>query len=228
MTLQEPLDVVLVHQGVHWWKGSAMLFRLAPGLCCVVLLSFSRPSLMKSAAVKVTRGTRKAPRNKKSNNEPFGNGPARFTNFSRNARNNGLISPGAPMTALRLLRQNRTNPGPRGLLTINPEVLPFNAPVTVLNNSPSSRNVRNGNSSTLRRRHQTVGQVLLVEAPDEEGREGQVLLVEAPDEEFGEQEEEQEEEEDAPNLLYECVGLALIVGGLYYGFQVFSGQKTTM
>jgi hypothetical protein len=54
------------------------------------------------------------------------------------------------------------------------------------------------------------------------------LLVEAPDEEFGEQEEEQEEEEDAPNLLYECVGLALIVGGPYYGFQVFSGQKTTM
>ncbi len=31
MTLQKPLDVVLVHQGVHWWKGSAMLFRLAPG-----------------------------------------------------------------------------------------------------------------------------------------------------------------------------------------------------
>ena len=67
------------------------------------------------------------------------------------------------------------------------------------------------------------GQVLLVETPNEEGREGQVLLVEATDGAPGEQ-----EEEDAPNLLYECVGLALIVGGLYYGFQVFSGQKTTM
>jgi hypothetical protein len=201
-----------------------------------------------AAAVKVTRGTRKAPRNKKFNNEPFGNGPARFTNFSRNARNNNMMYPGAPMTALGLLTRNRTIPGPRGLLTINPEVLPFNAPVTVLNNSNNSNNNNNKNNKnnknrttgTLRRRrHQRERQVLLVEAPNEEGQvllleapneEGQVLLVEAPDEESGEQEEEQEEEEeeDAPNLLYECMGLALIVGGLYYGFQVFSGQKTTM
>jgi len=201
-----------------------------------------------AAAVKVTRGTRKAQRNKKSNNEPFGNGPARFTNFSRNARNNNLMSSGAPLTALRLLRQNRTIPGPRGLLTINPEVLPFNAPVTVLNNSNNKNNNNNNNSKnrttgTLRRRrHQREaqvllveapneeGRVLLVEAPNEEGREGQVLLVEVPNEEADEQEEEEEEEEEeeSRSLMLECVGIALIVGGLYYGFQVFSAQKTTM
>jgi hypothetical protein len=219
-----------------------------------------------AAAVKVTRGTRKAPRNKKFNNEPFGNGPARFTNFSRNARsNNGLMSPGAPMTALALLTRNRTIPGPRGLLTINPEVLPFNAPVTVLNNSNNSNNnnknnnkhnnnSKNRTTGTLRRRRpQRERQVLLVEAPDEEGRQGQVVLVEAPNEEgqvllveapneegregqvvLGEApdgvhgEQGKDEEEDEPNLLYECMGLALIVGGLYYGFQVFSGQQTTM
>jgi hypothetical protein len=172
------------------------------------------------------------------------------------------------MTALALLTRNRTIPGPRGILTINPEVLPFNVPVTVLNNSnnnsnKNNKNYNNNNNSknrttgTLRRRRPQrerqvllveapneegrEGQVLLVEAPNEEGREGQVLLVEAPNEEgregqvvLGEApdgvhgEQGKDEEEDEPNLLYECMGLALIVGGLYYGFQVFSGQQTTM
>jgi hypothetical protein len=182
---------------------------------------------MKSAAVKVTRGTRKAPRNKKSNNEPFGNGHARFTNFSRNARsNNGLMSPGAPMTALGLLTRNRTIPGPRGLLTINPEVLPFNVPVTVLNNSsnnlssPSSRNVR-----TLRHRLPSGEQIVILDLPSEEEQE---QYEERGADSNEENEENEEEGEDAPNLLYECAGLALIVGGLYYGFQVLSAQQTTM
>lgn len=86
--------------------------------------------------------------------------------------------------------------------------------------------------STLRHRHPSETQIVLLDLPPEEEQEPYEERAEGSEsneegEEDEEEQEDEEEAEDAPNLLYECVGLVLLVGAGYYVFQTFAGQKTT-